>query len=126
MSDLDKLLLKYRAPAKLYARSWQSDEVRDVAVALALIVRNYAFFGYDGPAVDAATLLEQSEPLECLTADDLAVKKMRAVAHAVDQRYDEALRILDPLMLEYAEDKVICRLHSFCMENRPAQRKKRA
>lgn len=120
--NLDELLTKYRSLHALYARQWRSDDARNAALALALIIRQYAFGRCDS-AVSAALLLEQSEPLENLAPDDLAVKKMRALALCIRRQYEEALRILDPLLLETADDSVVCRLHRVCVENhRPVRR----
>lgn len=122
---MDELLSKYRALHALHNRTWRSDEARNAVLALSLIVRQYAF-GYGDAAVNAAMLLEQSEPLENLAADDLAVRKMRALALATRRQYDEALCILDPLMLEHAGDLFVCRLHRVCMEHRQPTRKQRS
>lgn|SRR5579885_427751 len=105
MNALDELLGKYRDPVALHRRQWKSEEVCRAVCALSLIVRHY-FFGYHDFAIVAATLLEQSEPLE--------------------QLCDEALCILDALMREYADDRFIAGLHSICMEHRrPARRRQR-
>jgi hypothetical protein len=103
---------------QLLNRAWRSDEVRDAVCRLALIVRHYCF-GPDDCAIVAAQLLAQSEPLEQLDADDLAVKKMRALTSVVYRRYDEALDILEPLRAAHADDRFICGLHRICIENRP-------
>lgn len=124
LETTDELLAKYRALHALHSRTWRSDEARNAVLALSLIVRQYAF-GYCDAAVNAALLLEQSEPLENLTADDLAVKKMRALALVVRRNYDEALCILDPLMLECGDDLFVGRLHRACMEQRQPTRKQR-
>lgn len=123
MASIGELLAKYRALHALSARSWQSDEVRSVVFALSLIVRQYSF-GFCDAAINAALLLEQSEPLEQLTADDLAVKKMRALALCTRQHYDEALHILDPLSMSHADDCFIRRLHTYSMQKRQPARKR--
>ena len=119
---MDELLAKYRA---LHNRTWRSDEARNAVLALSLIVRQYSF-GYGDAAVSAALLLEQCEPLENLTANDMAIQKMRALALATRRQYDEALRILDPLMLECVDDLFVCRMHRICMEHRQPTCKQRS
>lgn len=82
---MSELLSKYRGYSELYERAWQSEEVRDVILRLALIVRHYSF-GHGDPAVKAACLLRDSEPLENLAIDDPAVLKMRAMIMATYQQ----------------------------------------
>lgn len=84
--NIDEILFKYRGFNELYARNWQSVEVRDTVLSLALIVRLYSF-GYGKPAVSGALLLHQSEPLESLTCDDPAVAKIKALTMAVNSRH---------------------------------------
>lgn len=120
---MDELLARYRALHALYVRAWRSDEVRNAVLSLSLIIRQYAF-GHSEIAVNAALLLEQSEPLEHLESSDLAVKKMQALTLATRRQYDEALCILDPLRLLHADDAFIQRLYGVCMQNRrPARRR---
>ncbi len=122
MNAIDELLGKYCDPVALHKRQWKSDEVCKAVCALSLVVRHY-FFGYCDIAIVAASLLEQSEPLEALDAFALPVKKMQALAHVAYRHYDEALCILDPLRAVHADDRFITGLHSICMERQPARRR---
>lgn len=112
---ISELLSGYSSYSELYDRAWQSSEVRDAALRLSLIIRQYSF-GYGDPAVNGAFLLQESEPLENLTPNDLAFWKMRALIMQVDHQYDEAVHILEPFLATHTEDVFICRMYAWLKE----------
>jgi hypothetical protein len=102
----DALFSKYRGAQR---RTFQDEEVRRVVCALSLIVKLWSF-GCCTWATDAATLLDMSEPLECLSAGDLPVRKMRIFQLVYSKRFDEAHKELEQTCCVFGEDMILARM----------------
>lgn len=97
------LLLPYRATTVLQQRPFCDSGVRDLVLALSLIVRHHAF-GNGSWATGIAQLLKESEPLEQLRADDLPCYKLRAIHLCYSQRFSEARTELERGLARYPDD----------------------
>jgi hypothetical protein len=82
---------------------------------LSLIVKHWTF-GYGSWAINAAYLLDNSEPLECLPADSLSVRKMRIFELAYQKRLDEAQRGLEQACSQFGEDTILARMRIWLHE----------
>lgn len=110
---LDALLYKYRCLQ--WRGEFQDEEVRRIVCSLSRIVKFWSF-GYCSWAIDAATLLDQSEPLEALTIDSLEVAKMRIFQAAYQKQFDEAAWELEQAYGVFGEDAILVRMRVWLRE----------
>lgn len=110
---LDALLYKYRCLQ--WNREFQDEEVRRIVCGLSQIVRFWSF-GKCAWATDAAALLDQSEPLEYLSASSLEVRKMRIFQMAYSKQYAEARRELEQAYGVFGEDAILVRMRVWLRE----------
>lgn len=116
------LFSKYR---NVQERPFQDAEVKRVVCGLSLIIRLWSF-GLCSWATDAATLLDQSEPLEALTMDSLEVAKMRVFWLAYRKQFDEAKTVLSQAIADYPDEPLLMRMRSWLQALKESNRAKTA